>query len=141
MTAFTFLLFSTQSHHNLLTQCFLLTFDNDRWETTFPIEATNAEAITFFAQHMPTEFEQDTHYLKLVSNGEDIDPVSHPTITGLGYCIDCCTQPGWAPRSTGRRRQYRWRGGGGTLSACGRRPRSEVHCFKEWCRYQLVKGK
>ena len=25
---------------------------------------------------MPTEFEQDTHYLKLVSNGKDVDPIA-----------------------------------------------------------------
>jgi len=55
--------------------CYLLTFDDSRWETTFPIDASNAEAIVFFAQHLPTEFEEDTHYLKLVSSGEDIEPV------------------------------------------------------------------
>eukprot|EP00558_Chaetoceros_sp_UNC1202_P014514 CAMPEP_0197234068 /NCGR_PEP_ID=MMETSP1429-20130617/1913_1 /TAXON_ID=49237 /ORGANISM="Chaetoceros sp., Strain UNC1202" /LENGTH=422 /DNA_ID=CAMNT_0042692395 /DNA_START=27 /DNA_END=1295 /DNA_ORIENTATION=- len=57
-------------------KCYLLTFDTDRWETTFPIDASNSAAIAFFAQHLLTEFEEDTHYLKLVSSGEDIDPVA-----------------------------------------------------------------
>ena len=56
--------------------CYLLTFDDSRWETTFPIDASATSAIAFFAQHLPTEFEEDTHYLKLVSSGEDIEPSS-----------------------------------------------------------------
>ena len=56
--------------------CYLLTFDTSRWETTFPIDASSTDAIAFFAQHMPTEFEEDTHYLKLVETGEDIEPVA-----------------------------------------------------------------
>ena len=56
--------------------CYLLTFDTSRWETTFPIDASGTAAIAFFAQHLPTEFEEDTHYLKLVSSGEDIEPVA-----------------------------------------------------------------
>lgn len=59
--------------------CYELTFDEDRWETTFPIDANSTSAIAFFAQHLPTEFEEDTHYLKLVSTGEDIDPVVEVT--------------------------------------------------------------
>lgn len=56
--------------------CYELMFDSDRWETTFPIDASGTSAIAFFAQHLPTEFEEDTHYLKLVSTGEDIEPVA-----------------------------------------------------------------
>jgi zinc transporter ZupT len=56
--------------------CYLLTFDTSRWETTFPIDASGTDAIAFFAQHLPTEFEEDTHYLKLVPSGEDIEPVA-----------------------------------------------------------------
>ena len=55
--------------------CYELTFDDNRWETTFPINASSTSAMAFFAQHVPTEFESDTHYLKLVSSGEDIEPV------------------------------------------------------------------
>merc|ERR1719384_221233 len=58
------------------TMCYLLTFDTTRWETTFPIDASGADAIAFFAQHLPIEFEEDTHYLKLVETGEDIEPVA-----------------------------------------------------------------
>ena len=57
-------------------KCYELTFDSNRWETTFPIDASSTSAIAFFAQHLPTEFEEDTHYLKLVSTGEDIEPVA-----------------------------------------------------------------
>ena len=56
--------------------CYELTFDDGRWETTFPINASSTSAIAFFAQHVPTEFESDTHYLKLVSTGEDVEPVA-----------------------------------------------------------------
>ena len=56
--------------------CYLLTFDDSRWETTFPIDASATSAIAFFTQHLPTEFEEDTHYLKLVSSGDDIEPVA-----------------------------------------------------------------
>lgn len=57
-------------------KCYLLTFDTSRWETTFPIDASSASAVAFFAQHLPSEFEEDTHYLKLVSSGEDIEPIA-----------------------------------------------------------------
>ena len=57
-------------------KCYELTFDSNRWETTFPIDASSTSAIAFFAQHLPTEFEDDSHYLKLVSTGEDIEPVA-----------------------------------------------------------------
>lgn len=60
-------------------KCYLLTFDQTRWETTYPINANSASAIAFFAQHLPTEFEEDTHYLKLVSTGEDIEPSAEET--------------------------------------------------------------
>ena len=56
--------------------CYLLEFDDSRWETTYPIDASATNAIAFFAQHLPAEFEEDTHYLKLVVSGEDIDPVA-----------------------------------------------------------------
>ena len=59
--------------------CYELTFDDSRWETTFPIDASATSAVAFFAQHLPTEFEEDTHYLKLVSSGEDIDPIAEET--------------------------------------------------------------
>jgi hypothetical protein len=56
--------------------CYDLTFNVSRWETTFPIDATATTAIAFFAQHLPTEFEKDTHYLKLVVSGEDIESIA-----------------------------------------------------------------
>lgn len=62
--------------------CYLLTFNDDRWETTFPIDASSTSAIAFFAEHVPTEFEEDTHYLKLVSTGDDIEPVAEESEHG-----------------------------------------------------------
>lgn len=57
-------------------KCYLLKFDENRWETTFPVNASATNAVAFFAQHLPTEFEKDTHYLKLTSSGEDIEPTA-----------------------------------------------------------------
>ena len=57
--------------------CYLLTFDDDRWESIFPIiDASATDAIAFFTQHVPTDFKEDTHYLKLIVSGEDIVPVA-----------------------------------------------------------------
>lgn len=56
--------------------CYNLVFSDDRWETTFPINASSTNAIAVFTQHVPTEFKEDAHYLKLVLSGQDIEPVA-----------------------------------------------------------------
>ena len=55
--------------------CVKLQFD-DAWHTSsFKIDTTGVAAVSIFAEHVPTEFERDTHYLKDV-NGDDVEPVA-----------------------------------------------------------------
>lgn len=54
------------------TACYRLTFDNDFHTTSFSIDNTGAYT-ALFAQHVPTEFERNTHYLQ-DTLGEDIEP-------------------------------------------------------------------
>merc|ERR1719265_3101233 len=61
-------------------RCYKLIFDEGSRETTFKIDATGVEDISFFAEHVPTEFEDGEaedgkHYLK-DDDGEDIEPVA-----------------------------------------------------------------
>ena len=44
-------------------------------DSTYTIDTTGLTGITVFAQHVPTEFERDQHYLK-DSAGTDIEPVA-----------------------------------------------------------------
>jgi UTP--glucose-1-phosphate uridylyltransferase len=55
--------------------CYNLVFDQDAWQTLYPLNTTGIDGIAFFAQHFPTEFENDAHYLKDPQN-EDIEPVA-----------------------------------------------------------------
>ena len=55
--------------------CFTLQFDNAWHTSSFKIDTTNVAAVSIFAQHVPTEFERDAHYLKDV-NGDDVEPVA-----------------------------------------------------------------
>jgi hypothetical protein len=49
--------------------CYLLTFDQAATETRFAVDnAAGSANIAFFAQHFPTEFEEDTHYLLKTSD-------------------------------------------------------------------------
>merc|ERR1711937_1077595 len=45
-------------------KCFKLVFDPSAAQSLFTINAKNAAAIAFFAQHLPTEFENTDHYFK-----------------------------------------------------------------------------
>lgn len=53
--------------------CFELHFDASADDTTFTISASGPIAI--FTEHMPSEFERDTHYL-IDDHGHDVDPVA-----------------------------------------------------------------
>jgi len=53
--------------------CYHLHFDIQVWQTLFKINATGASHLAIFAQHFPTEFERDAHYLK-DDHGDDIEP-------------------------------------------------------------------
>ena len=56
-----------------LHKCYQLHFDTQVWQTLFRINTTGVSHTAIFAQHFPTEFERDAHYLK-DSLGEDIEP-------------------------------------------------------------------
>ena len=53
--------------------CYNLHFDTQVWQTLFKINATGASHLAIFAEHFPTEFERDAHYLK-DDHGYDIEP-------------------------------------------------------------------
>ena len=62
--------------------CFTLQFDNAsgygterKMTSSFKIDTTGVAAVSIFTQHVPKEFERDTHYLKDV-NGDDVEPVA-----------------------------------------------------------------
>ena len=55
--------------------CVKLQFDNAWHTSSFKIDTTGVAAVSIFAEHVPTEFERDTHYLKDV-NGDDVEPVA-----------------------------------------------------------------
>jgi zinc transporter ZupT len=53
--------------------CYQLQFDTTNHLSIYNIDASSASHIAFFAEHYPTEFERNSHYLKDVA-GEDIEP-------------------------------------------------------------------
>ena len=55
--------------------CYELHFDSTSDDSTFTIDASGAANVAIFAQHFPTEFERDTHYLQDAS-GTDIEPAA-----------------------------------------------------------------
>jgi len=55
--------------------CYKLVFDQNSAKSTYTIDATNAGAIAFFTEHVPTEFEATEHYLK-DTTGADIEPAA-----------------------------------------------------------------
>jgi len=56
-------------------KCYKLVFDQSSDQSLYTIDAKGVQAIAFFAQHLPTEFEATEHYLKDTS-GVDIEPVA-----------------------------------------------------------------
>jgi len=54
--------------------CFKLEFDQDVYTSIFKVDARGVSALAFFTEHVPTEFEQDAHYLK-TSTGGDVEPL------------------------------------------------------------------
>lgn len=56
--------------------CHNLVFDQNSATTTFTVNTpTDVKAFVIFAQHVPTEFEKDNHYLKDPSGKVDVEPV------------------------------------------------------------------
>ena len=57
--------------------CFNLQVDATNDDSTWTIDTTGLTGMAIYAQHVPTEFERDAHYLK-DSSGTDIEPVAEP---------------------------------------------------------------
>eukprot|EP00928_Gymnodinium_smaydae_P026537 TRINITY_DN20809_c0_g1_i2.p1 TRINITY_DN20809_c0_g1~~TRINITY_DN20809_c0_g1_i2.p1 ORF type:complete len:466 (-),score=58.40 TRINITY_DN20809_c0_g1_i2:338-1702(-) len=55
--------------------CFKLEFEQELWQSLYTIDATGVDAVAFFTEHVPTEFENTAHYLK-DGHGNDIEPVA-----------------------------------------------------------------
>lgn len=53
--------------------CYRLRFDTSLWQSLYVVDTSNFGAVAFFAEHVPTEFENTAHYLK-DSIGTDIEP-------------------------------------------------------------------
>merc|ERR1719265_733670 len=64
-------------------KCFKLVFDQDSKESKYTIDASKAGSIAFFAEHLPTEFEDTDHYFK-DTTGADIEPVAQEPDGGGG---------------------------------------------------------
>jgi len=56
-------------------KCYSLKFNQQSSQSVFTVDAAAATAIAFFAEHLPTEFEDTDHYFK-DTTGVDIEPVS-----------------------------------------------------------------
>jgi hypothetical protein len=68
-------------------KCYTLVFDALKSQTLFTINTGTSDAIAFFLQHMPWEFESTEHYLKDTS-GVDIEPQTQlpaPASSGDGH--------------------------------------------------------
>jgi len=63
--------------------CYNLVFDQNEWQSLFTVAPSGSEAISFFAQHLPTNFEAGSHYFKDI-NGTDIEPGGELTLGLLG---------------------------------------------------------
>lgn len=55
-------------------KCYTLSFNQQLHTSSFAINATQVSNIAIFAQHFPTEFERNTHYIQ-DDHGDDIEPV------------------------------------------------------------------
>lgn len=53
--------------------CYHLHFDTEVWQSLYKIDTMGFSHVAIFAQHKPTEFENDAHYLK-DDHAEDIEP-------------------------------------------------------------------
>jgi hypothetical protein len=67
--------------------CFKLTVDASKDDSTFTINTAGITGIAVYAQHVPTEFERDAHYLYTGSGASkvDIEPVAQEASGGGGH--------------------------------------------------------
>merc|ERR1719194_247695 len=61
--------------------CFTLTVDDSKDDSTFTINTAGITGILVYAQHVPTEFERDAHYL-YDSSSVDIEPIAQESSSG-----------------------------------------------------------
>jgi len=61
--------------------CFTLTVDDSKDDSTFTIDTSGITGILVYAQHVPTEFERDAHYL-YDSSAVDIEPIAQESSAG-----------------------------------------------------------
>ena len=82
--------------------CVRLVFDQEASETHFYIDASGVDYVAIFAEHFPTEFEQDRHFLS-DAEGADIEPIE--TLGGDGHdhdhahgelCVCEAEEHGWS---------------------------------------------
>jgi len=71
-------------------KCYKLVFDQANAQSTYTVDAASAGAIAFFAEHLPTEFENTDHYFKDTSpgaegGGVDIEPTHQVPDEGDGH--------------------------------------------------------
>merc|ERR1719201_1785592 len=59
--------------------CFDLTVDDSKDDSTFTINTAGITGLAIYAEHVPIEFERDTHYLYDSSN-VDIEPIAQSTM-------------------------------------------------------------
>eukprot|EP00928_Gymnodinium_smaydae_P096976 TRINITY_DN8679_c0_g1_i1.p1 TRINITY_DN8679_c0_g1~~TRINITY_DN8679_c0_g1_i1.p1 ORF type:complete len:455 (-),score=78.46 TRINITY_DN8679_c0_g1_i1:249-1463(-) len=55
--------------------CYKLHFKQEWWQSLYTVDTTGVSNVAFFAEHVPTEFENTAHYLK-DDHGHDIEPVA-----------------------------------------------------------------
>mmetsp|Transcript_114165 Transcript_114165/g.207661 ORF Transcript_114165/g.207661 Transcript_114165/m.207661 type:complete len:390 (+) Transcript_114165:67-1236(+) len=65
-------------------KCYSLKFNAQSSSSIFTVNAASATAIAFFAEHVPTEFEDTNHYFK-DTTGVDIEPVSQEPDSGHSH--------------------------------------------------------
>jgi len=73
-------------------KCYKLVFDQSSPQSLFTVDASAAGAIAFFAEHLPTEFEETDHYFKDTTGG-DIEPVAQEPDGGHGHAHGGGTGP------------------------------------------------
>jgi len=64
-------------------KCYKLIFDQANGESTWTINTASADNVAFFAQHVPTEFEDTKHYFQTTA-GVDVEP-GHEELSDGGH--------------------------------------------------------
>merc|ERR1719387_1051648 len=89
-------------------KCYKLVFDQSNSQSLFTIDASAAGAIAFFAEHLPTEFEDTEHYLKDVT-GVDIEPVAQDPDGGHGHAHGHGGAEAWKSQCVCKAQEHGWK--------------------------------